>query len=436
MIELDISIERNGNMVPVGTITGNGVSDAAFQYTPEYRRSPDAAALSVSLPLQDDPFSPARTARFFDGLLPEGFTRRSVAKWIHVDEDNYLSILHTLGRECLGAVRVSEPGESEAASYEPVSSEHIRELAEEGVSKSTDLVIKSHLSLTGASGKVGLYYDAEQKAWYLPHGLAASTHIVKQSHIRLDGIVTNEQLSMMTAARCGIAIPHSFIVNTGRGAENEILFATERYDRLISKDAPRLSGLPRPLRLHQEDFAQAMGIPASEKYEHDGGSHMREMFDILRKYSANPIEDQLKLWDLIVFNYLIGNTDAHIKNFSLLYGRDLNSIRLAPAYDIVSTVVYEQSTRDMAFSVGGVRSIDDVDEDAFRRAAKEVGLGERIAMTRYAQMCSRFSEALSSGAEALAEEGYDHVFEMKERILNSGGIRNISRNGYTKGENT
>ena len=185
-----------------------------------------------------------------------------------------------------------------------------------------------------------------------------------------------------------------------------------------------------------EDFAQAMGIPASEKYEHDGGSHMREMFDILRKYSANPIEDQLKLWDLIVFNYLIGNTDAHIKNFSLLYGRDLNSIRLAPAYDIVSTVVYEQSTRDMAFSVGGVRSIDDVDEDAFRRASKEVGLGERIAMTRYAQMCSRFSEALSSGAEALAEEGYDHVFEMKERILNSGGIRNISRNGYTKGEKT
>ena len=73
---------------------------------------------------------------------------------------------------------------------------------------------RSHLSLTGASGKVGLYYDAAGKQWYLPKGTAPSTHIVKQSHVRLDGIVTNEQLSMMTAAKCGIDVPESFIYNT------------------------------------------------------------------------------------------------------------------------------------------------------------------------------------------------------------------------------
>ena len=423
MIELNISVERNGTMIPVGMITGNDISDAVFQYSDEYRHSPQAAAISISLPLQDSPFSPLRTARFFDGLLPEGFTRRSVAQWMRVDEGNYLSILHGLGRECLGAIRVTEKEESSDASYERISSGHIRKLAAEGASRSTDLVIKSHLSLSGASGKVGLYYAADQDAWYLPHGTAASTHIVKQSHVRLDGIVTNEQLSLMTAERCGISVPHSFIVNTDKGAENEILFATKRYDRPLSKSAPTINSLPRPLRLHQEDFAQAIGIPASEKYERAGESHMRRMFDILRMYSANPVEDQLKLWDIIVFNYLIGNTDAHIKNFSLLYGPELNSIRLAPAYDIVSTVVYEQSTRDMAFSIGGVYSVDKIDEEAFRRAAKEIGLGERIAMRKFHDMCERFSPALSFCAEKLSEEGYDKAYEMKKRILKNGGIR-------------
>ena len=426
MITLDISIERNGKMIPVGTITGNDVADACFQYNPEYRQSYDVTALSISLPLQDAPFSPVRTARFFDGLLPEGFTRRSVAQWMHVDESNYLSILHGLGRECLGAIRVTEKGETQEASYEQISSEHIRELASEGTTKSTDLVVKSHLSLTGASGKVGLYYDTETGRWYLPHGTAASTHIVKQSHIRLDGIVTNEQLSLLTAAQCGISIPHSFIINTGKGAENEVLFATRRYDRLLLKDAPRISGLPQPLRLHQEDFAQAMGIPASDKYEREGDAHMRGMFDILRKHSANPIEDQLKLWDLIVFNFLIGNTDAHIKNFSLLYGPDLKSIRLAPAYDIVSTVVYEQSTRDMAFSIAGICSTDEINEEVFRNAAKNIGLGERIAMKHFTEMCGRFVAALSRSADMLTQEGYENAQDMKKRILANGGIRNIT----------
>ena len=71
---------------------------------------------------------------------------------------------------------------------------------------------RSHLSLTGASGKVGLYYDAAGKQWYLPKGTAPSTHIVKQSHIRLSGIVANEQLSLRTAYYCGIEIPDSFII--------------------------------------------------------------------------------------------------------------------------------------------------------------------------------------------------------------------------------
>lgn len=323
MNTLIVTIERNGSMMPVGIITGNDSSDACFEYLPEYLNNRDAAALSISLPLREEPYSALQTSRFFEGLLPEGFTRRSVAQWMHVDENDYLSILHGLGRECLGAVCITEEGEELEASYEPITEIQVRELAAEGATKSAELVTKSHLSLTGASGKVGLYYAAEQNRWFLPWGTAPSTHIVKQSHVRLDGIVTNEQLALSTAAKCGIAIPRSFIINTGAGEEHEVLFATERFDRVFSDPAQMINDLPRPLRLHQEDFAQAMGIPASQKYEKDSSGHMKGMFDILRRYSSDPVQDQLRLWDIIVFNYLIGNTDAHIKNFSLLYGPSL-----------------------------------------------------------------------------------------------------------------
>ena len=214
---LNVSIERNGTMVPVGAIIGSDPSDACFAYLPEYAQGPDAAPLSISLPLQEEPFSAKQTSQFFEGLLPEGFTRRSVAQWMHVDEEDYLSILHGLGRECLGAICITEPGEVLEASYERITEQQVKELAAEGATKSAELVTKSHLSLTGASGKVGLYYSADRDAWFLPWGTAPSTHIVKQSHVRLDGIVTNEQLALSTAARCSITIPNSFIVNTGAG---------------------------------------------------------------------------------------------------------------------------------------------------------------------------------------------------------------------------
>ena len=425
MKPLYISIERKGKMVRVGTIKGSGPHDACFQYLDDYLSDPLAAAVSVSLPLRQEPYSPSQTAAFFEGLLPEGFTRRAVSQWMRVDEGDYLSILHGLGRECLGALCVAEEGELSEASYEEISSEQISALAAEGAVKSAELVSKSHLSLAGASGKVGLYYDRSRDRWYLPKGTAPSTHIVKQSHVRLDSIVANEQLALRTAFRCGISAVHSFIINTGGGGEQDVLFASERYDRIIPEDPKTVCGLPRPFRLHQEDFAQAMGIPASRKYEAAAGCYMKAMFDILRQYSADPIADQLKLWDIIVFNCLIGNADAHIKNYSLCYNMDLGGLRLAPAYDLVSTAVYEQSTRNMAFSIGGVYSLDEIDKDVFMRAASEAGLGKKLAMQRLAMMAEQFIPALELSAEELSDSGFVKAAELKQRIL-SGAGRNLS----------
>ena len=418
MRRLNVYIEIQGKQNYVGVIAGESSEDARFIYGKEYRTNPMCHPISIHLPFREEAFSIEETRNFFEGLLPEGFTRRCVAGWVHADEGDYLTLLAVLGKECLGAIQIIEEGEDiPDAGYQRLKMEQVQQLAKEGASEAAELVTKAHLSLTGASGKVGLYYDSDNKTWYLPIGAAPSTHIVKQSHVRLDAIVTNEQLCLQTAKNLGIDVPNSFVVNVGKGRDEDILFATRRYDRILSDNAERVDGFVVPYRLHQEDFSQAMGIAAIHKYERNHSGYLKQMFEILRQHSSDPIMDQLKLWDICVFNYLIGNTDNHIKNVSLLYGADMLSIRLAPAYDIVSTVIYSGSTTDMAFSVGREYDIYKINRECFRQEAVNVGLGERIAMQHYDRMADRIEIALDSACAMLMNQGFEQAEDIKKRIV-------------------
>ena len=425
MQRLAVQIEVKGAFKQVGEIVGTSSDDARFTYTESYLKDPESRAVSISMPLEQQSFSVESTRNFFEGLLPEGFTRRCVAEWLHRDEKDYLAILAGLGQECLGAIKIIDESRAVLPSkYKELTSEEVKKLAQEGATESAEMVTKSHLSLTGASGKVGLYYDEQKDKWYLPIGEAPSTHIVKQSHIRLKRIVANEQLCLLTAKNLGIEIPQSFIIKTESNEAEDVLFATKRYDRRMQSNGRKLNGMNIPYRLHQEDFSQALGIPASEKYEKDGGSYLSKMFGILRDYSASPIEDQLKLWDICVFNFLIGNTDNHIKNLSLLYGKDLKTIRLAPAYDIVSTMIYESSTENMALSIGGDYSIRKITEESFAKEATKAGLGVKMAMKRLDTLRKNFVEALNTGAQVLEEQGFEGTKDIAEQIMRCGGIRN------------
>ena len=128
--------------------------------------------------------------------------------------------------------------------------------------------------------------------------------------------------------------------------------------------------------------SKSLGISAIHKYEKNKERYLKQLFDILRNYSAEPMSDQLKLWDICIFNFLVGNTDNHIKNISLLYGEDLKSIRLAPAYDIISTMIYENCTENMAISIDGVYDINQITKESFEKEAEYIGLGRKIAMKR------------------------------------------------------
>ena len=417
-MRLTVLIEISGEPVTAGHITGTTAHDACFSYDEAYISQKKYRAISLSLPLQEEAFSPRQTHTFFEGLLPEGFTRRSVAQSLHLDENDYLSILHALGKECLGAIRIIDETDDDGKSdYELLSIGQVQALAEEGATKSAELVVASHLSLTGASGKVGLYYDGAN--WYLPHGNAPSTHIVKQSHVRLEHIVTNEMLCLKTAQNLGIKTSDSFIINTKSGTDDTLLFATERYDRIFSAKKS-IRGLPVPNRLHQEDFAQALGISSAEKYEQNNADknagYLKKMFSLLRAHSADPISDQLALWDYVIFSYLMGNTDNHIKNYSLLYSTDLQTIRLAPLYDVVSTIIYKSGTRDLSFAIGGEHTIDRLTRDSFRTAAKEIGLGEKIALAHFDSLSERFPRTLDDATEQLCADGFLKAEELRNRI--------------------
>ena len=216
MIRLDVYIEIKGDQIKAGEITGETSEDAVFTYDQGYVLSSSGRALSVGLPLQRKAFSPERTRSFFSGLLPEGFMRKRVSELAHVSASDYIGVLSDLGSECIGAIKVIDPEMKRVKpAYIELTEEEIADIAGEGVIEASELVMKAHLSLAGASGKVGLYYEPKTSTWYIPVGEAPSTHIVKQSHVRLDGIVTNEQLCLLAAERLGIEVPQSFIVDTG-----------------------------------------------------------------------------------------------------------------------------------------------------------------------------------------------------------------------------
>lgn len=393
MRNLEVYIECNGNMINVGSITGHNSDDAVFSYSEEYIEDKSSRSISISLPLDERSFSAERTRCFFESLLPEGYTRRCVAGWLHVDENDYISVLSELGSECLGAIRIVEGDMNiKQSSYRLLSHEELLEFAREGATKSAEL--------------------------------APSTHILKQSHVRLKKIVANEQLCLLTARKLGIRTPDSFIINLN-DKENDFLFATERYDRKILDTSKELMGKKVPLRLHQEDFAQALGITASQKYEKNGKDYLAEAFELIKNYSSNPIEDQIRLWDLCIFNYLIGNTDNHVKNIALLYTEDLKGIRLAPAYDLLSTVIYDSSTEKMSLNIDGEYDIRNINQKSFENEAKKLGLGKGIATQHFLSMVEKFEMALEQSTYELEEQGYGVAVDIQKQILKKAGIHNF-----------
>ena len=151
-------------------------------------------------------------------------------------------------------------------------------------------------------------------------------------------------------------------------------------------------------RFHQEDFCQALGIPSAIKYQSEGGPSFRQCFALLRHLSSIPIIDLRHLLDAAIFNALIGNHDAHGKNFSFTYGEGTlvtgGEIRLAPLYDLVSTAYYPELTPKMAMKIGGENRSDRLQPRHFEKLAEEANLAKPIVVRRVPELARSILDSI------------------------------------------
>ena len=133
------------------------------------------------------------------------------------------------------------------------------------------------------------------------------------------------------------------------------------------------------------------------KYQKEGGPSLKQCFALLRDVSSAPVIDLARLLDAVIYNYLVGNNDAHGKNFSLLYKKQENGtleIRLSPLYDIVSTVYYPELSRDMAMKLGREYSSEKIMPRDFEQLAEEAGLGKAQVKRRVPELAATVNDAL------------------------------------------
>lgn len=379
----------------VGVLTQPGSGRLAFEYDSDVTdRLSGAVGLSASLPVDRGRFSNAETRPFFEGLLPEGAVREQVARERGVSVGNSFGLLAEIGAECAGAVVIVPEGEQPA----PADTTSIRWLSEEELAEAI-ANLPAHplgggsdvrVSLGGVQQKL-IVTRAPNGRFGQPLGGAPSTHIIKPSLTGWAEIAANEAYCMRVASCLGLTTARSEISVIG---ETPCL-VVERFDRSLTDDM-------RIDRVHQEDFCQALGILPTSKYEFEGGPSIARVVDALRAMSAAPASDVNSFLRAVASNYLLGNSDAHGKNFSLLYDSQAGP-RLAPLYDLVSTAVYDVTTR-MAMLIGGEEEPAAVDEGAWLRLAEECGVNGRLLVREVRDLGRRVPACLDAvGATARAE---------------------------------
>lgn len=356
----------------------------SFRYVSDWLTRPDAVALSCSLPLQTEPFDDHAARPFFAGLLPEGNMRRLIAQQLQVSQQNDFALLDRIGGECAGAVTFLEPGQplprpAAAGEVEWLSDEDVLALLDElprrPMLAGTDGL---RLSLAGAQDKLPVVVEGDRIG--LPRNGTPSSHILKPAIHAIEDSVTNEGFCLALAGAMKLKSARSCIRRIGGRA----FLLAGRYDRTVDAKG-------RLLRQHQEDFCQALGIIPELKYQNEGGPDLAQCFDLVRRVSRPSAPQVLHLLDCVVFNALIGNHDAHAKNFSLLYvGK---APVLAPLYDTLSTAVYPGFTPKMAMKLGSQYNFSEVQARHWDQFAQAAGLAKALTRKRILELARQLPQA-------------------------------------------
>lgn len=306
--------------------------------------------------------STLNAAAFVDGLLPEGNHRRSLAARADVRASDLFGLIARYGRDIAGAVQFLPPGDQptdRAGAIEALNDDSLEALVEGLDDNPLAITDESELSLPGVQDKMLLVALGEGR-WARPLGGRPSTHILKRDHLRHTGIVAAELDGLRLARHAGLTTIDATVERYG---DYDCLIVS-RFDRTVTDGV--VTG-----RIHQEDSCQALGRPATTKYEMRQGGGGPELTDIARLldlYADEPTEQLNTLARYVAFTAMIGNADAHGKNIAFLL--DDGTVRLAPLYDQVPTVLFRKLQSDTAMSIGGTFTLDAIDRSAIEREAR------------------------------------------------------------------
>ncbi|MCW2950631.1 MAG: HipA-like protein, partial [Thermoleophilia bacterium] len=345
-----------------------------------------ALPLGHAMPVRTEAYPHRTCLAVFGGVLPEEDVRRAVAAMLGISTTNDYRLLHELGGDCAGAIEFFP----EEAPRDRCGTARVIDMSE------LDRILielpkrplptdqnngHARMSLAGAQGKLPV--TVTEQLLSLPGASGVpSTHILKPEPERFPGLVDNEGFCMSLARSLELRVAH---VRTAKTLSGLPYLFVRRYDRDLFSEPVK--------RLHQEDMCQALERLPSEKYQAEGGPSFLELTQLLRRASAVPAHDVAHLWDALVFNVLIGNCDAHGKNYSLLY--DAGAPTLAPLYDLVATSLYPELTTRLAMTIGDAVVLDEVDLGSWEKCARQCGYNPNYAIQRVKELASRTATAAS-----------------------------------------
>lgn len=363
MPRLDLDVFLEAHPEPVGRLTRFEDGATGFRYRTDALAHP----LSVSLPLREEPFGDAGTRGFFANLLFENAQREQVMQRHGLDFSDIVGLLEHLGGDCPGAVScvplgagpAKTPGDL-ATDYDPLDEVELQRIMvslrdRRQVPDDT----RDPSPLAGVQGKIALALLPDGRFALPKRGLnVPTTHILKVPRRAEMTSVAQEHLVMELMA----TLQRHPVAETRCLGEGDLqgLLVT-RFDRVIAGNTVR--------RLHQEDFAQALGLGPHLKYERNGNGPRRfsaEGIGRLLMATDQPGRSRQAFLETTLANLVLGNTDNHAKNHALLYAGPRPS--LAPIYDVLPVVIDDQVTHQLAFDIGRATMTDAItraDLDAF-----------------------------------------------------------------------
>ncbi len=367
-----------------------------FRYEEEYLKNENAWAISISLPLSGD-FDTRACETFFSGLLPEEQNRENLAKYLHISPDNTFAMLKEIGAECAGDISIlpvgTKPSQYSGSSYITLTEEDAYNLLISLKKIPLGIDAYGHFRISGSGAQNKLIACVKDSKVMIPIKGTPSSHIIKPEIERFENSQFNEFFCMKLAKILGLNVAEVSLLTL----KDKTFFVTERYDRIINP-------LGYITRLHQEDFCQALKFEPKIKYENEKGPSIIDCFTCIKENSGLAGRDIMRFINALLFNFIIGNGDAHGKNFSFLYVDGVPTF--APLYDLISTMAMFPVSRKerMSMRIDKEYYFSCIFMRKFEKLATELGMKQDIFSDVLNKTFANIQEQAQSLADSLNSE--------------------------------